>query len=109
MLGQSWGGLGVVLGRSLGGLGDLRAVWGEHVVFSLVLYRFGGPVGTARLPNWNRARPVHGVRGTHESVPQELGLVDLDLGLLTWCFVQVIYTPLGFFPSLIRSKLNSRD
>ena len=37
VLGQSWGGLGVVLGRSWGGLGDLGAVWGENVDFSLVL------------------------------------------------------------------------
>ena len=89
-LGSSWNGLGGSWG---GGLGDLGAVWGENIDCSVVLQRFGGPATAAPLPTSKRAGPVEGVRGRRKSLPQELGLEDLDLGLRAWCSVQVIYTP----------------
>ena len=51
------------------------------------------PPSPGQPPAAPRAGPVEGVRGRHKSVPQELGLQDFDLGLLAWCFVQVLYTP----------------
>ena len=82
-LGMVLAGLGAVLGRSWGGLGDVGAVWDENADFSMVSERFGGPATPAPPPRSKRAGPVEWVTGRHKSLPKELA----------WCSVQVLYTP----------------
>ena len=74
--------LGTVLGRSWLVLGGLGAVWGGNVDFSLVFKWFGGPGTPAPLPTTERAGAVEVIRGRYTPLPQELGLEDLDLGVV---------------------------
>ena len=84
-----------VLGQS-GGLGAVLGILGPSGANMLIFHWFYNGLaaqvpGTAANNTASRTRGVS--RGRHKSLPQELRLEDLDLGLLAWCSVQVLYTP----------------